>query len=172
MSALEFRLQGAWIVSKGHPQSKRMKPGWQFFVLILALLLVLYPPQTAQAAGSSCQCVDYVKHRFNLTGNSPNAKSFGSYLMKNGFTQVSAPQIGAVAVQQPAFGQGVSSYGHVSVITAVSKDGKFWQITTIGANQARKMTTQYHCSNVGTVKWAKYPQSWGADKIAYWIPPG
>ena len=172
MSALEFMLQGGWIMSKGHQQSKRMKPSWLFFVLIIALLLGLYPQKTVQAAVSSCQCVDYVKHRFNLMGNSTNAKNFAAYLMKNGFTQVSTPQVGAVAVQQPAFGQGVSSSGHVSVITAVSKDGKFWQITTIGANQARKMTTQYHCSNVGTVKWAKYPQSWGADKIAYWIPPG
>ena len=157
-------------MANGQPHSKRLRSRWLFIMAILALLLVLIPQRTAQAA-SSCQCIDYVRHRFNLTGKSANARSFGPYLAKNGFTQVSDPQVGAVAVQQPAFGQGVSSYGHVSVITAVSSVGNYWQITTVGANQARKKYTSYSCSNVGTVLWGKYPKSWGNDRISYWVPP-
>ena len=158
-------------MSKGQPHTRRMKSRWLFILVILALLLVLFPERTAQAAVSSCQCVDYVKHRFHLTGISGNAKDFGPYLSKNGFKQVSAPQVGAVAVMQSAFGQYVSSYGHVSVITAVSGDSKYWQITTLGANQGGKKLTQYSCSNVGKVKWGQYLKSWGADKITYWVPP-
>jgi hypothetical protein len=171
LRAFEFMLRGGWIMANGHQTSKRMRPGWLYLVGILALLVVLIPQKTVQASASSCQCVDYVKNRFHLTGRSRSAKDFASYLKANGFTQVSSPQVGAVAVQQPAFGQGVSTLGHVSVITAVSSVGKYWQITTIGANQARKKTTQYNCSNVGVVLWGKYPKSWGADKITYWAPP-
>jgi len=160
-------------MSKGQQQSKRMRSSWLYLAMMLALLLALCPQKTAQAAASSCQCVDYVRNRFHLTGRSRSAKDFGSYLKANGFTQVSSPQVGAVAVQQPAFGQGVSTTsGHVSVITAVSNLGKYWQITTIGANQGRrKTTTQYNCSNVGVTLWGKYPKTWGADKITYWAPP-
>jgi hypothetical protein len=154
------------------PQTKRMKSGWLFIVVILALLLVLLPGRTAQgAAASTCQCVDYVKNRFKLTGVSGNAKDFGAYLSKNGFKQVYKPKVGAVAVMQPEFGQYVSSYGHVSVITAVGGDTNNWQITTVGANQGATKVTGYNCSNVGTVKWGKYPKSWGATKISYWMPP-
>lgn len=158
-------------MSQGQQQFNRMNRTWLIFVVILSLMLVFYPQKTAQAAGSSCQCVDYVRHRFNLTGNSGYAMNFGSFLQAKGFTQSSTPRVGAVAVMQPAFGQGVSTAGHVSVITAVKSVGKYWQITTIGANQSRKRSAQYNCSNVGTVLWGRYPKSWGANRITYWISP-
>ena len=157
-------------------QSKKadlLKSSWRIATILLVLLLVLYPQKIVQAAAAStCQCTAYIQHRFGITGGGPYAKDYGPFLKTKGFKQLSSPEVGAVAVMQPSFGWGVSTVaGHVSVITAVANLGKYWQITTIGANQSSAHMTQDGCTNVGYVTWPKYPKSWGANRISYWLPP-
>lgn len=70
------------------------------------------------AAWGRCWCTDFVKQKFNLTGNVPNAKDFGPYLINNGFrvlTSSEVPRPGDVAVLQPSF-PGASEVGHVGFL--------------------------------------------------------
>lgn len=118
---------------------------------------------------SGCQCVDYIKNRFNLSGNMVNAKDMGSILIANGFKKITAPQVGAVVVFQPGFGSSFSPNGHVAVITtAPTLIGSNWSGLQIeSANQPQVgWMTKYNCTNVSDEPIGTYPKS--STYIAYY----
>jgi len=144
------------------------------FVRLIALLtfvLLVFPVNHVQA-DTSCQCVDYIKNRYALTGaigGSGGAKDMGSYLSARGFVRINNPTVGAVVILKPPFGRGVNATaGHVAVITSVSDLGSDWRITIRGANQNSGSSTEYNCTNVGNWSPSSYPKSFGTTQIEYW----
>jgi|GEM_PF-4625739 len=150
-----------------------MKSFFFRILLITMLVSIVFPlPSHDAQAASYCQCVDYVKNRYQLSGSiggSGGAKDMGPYLRDRGFVQLSTPFVGAVVILKPAFGRGVNAtYGHVAVITAVQDLGTDWRITIRGANQSGSVWTEYNCTNVSSWQPSSYPKSFGTDKIEYW----
>jgi hypothetical protein len=143
------------------------------FILVLTICtLVLSIPGISVQAASSCQCVQYIKNRYQLSGSvggSGGAKDMGSYLRDRGFVQLNSPSVGAVVILKPSFGRGVDgTYGHVAVITAVQDLSSDWRITIKGSNQGSSVWTEYECTNVASWQPSSYPKSFGTDKVEYW----
>jgi len=116
-----------------------------------------------------CQCVDYIRHRFNLTGALGNAKDMGTSLLAQGFHQLTTPQIGAVVVMKPTFPGADPTNGHVAVILTVSNGStnQYWVIRTRGANQdLGTRFADYTCTNVSDEGWGQYLKT--ATNIAYY----
>lgn len=132
---------------------------------------------------SRCECVDYIKNRYGLTGSigvNGGARYMGAYLEARGFVRVSEPQVGAVVVFQPAFGPGINqTYGHVAVITSVISQDNRWKISVRGARQNEDslgrpkpdvlVVTENNCNNVNTTSLAAYLKTWGTDRLAYYV---
>jgi surface antigen len=154
------------------------KRQWFKVVLLAGLLLTILLTSLstisvaapAQGGARYCQCVEYAKNRFGLSGSAGRAKDMGSFLKARGFRQISNPQVGAVVIFQPSFGKGIDQgAGHVGVITQVSSvdRDRQWQVTVRGANQGGSLFTEYSCNNVSNVRFKSYPK--GSSSISYWI---
>lgn len=151
-----------------------MKKRMFYIIFLMLFLAVLVVPAQKATAAYSCQCVEYIKNKYGLSGSvggNGGAKNMGPYLTARGFTQVYSPVVGAVVVFQPKFSStGVDqTYGHVGVISAVSDLGSYWQITVTGANQSGTKYTDANCSNVTNIRFAKYNKSWGTDYLSYYV---
>lgn len=139
----------------------------------------------AEAPAHACQCVEYVKNRFGLTGSvgsksTPGyARYMGKYLQDRGFRSIPEPRSGAVVIFQPAFGRSVhQEAGHVGVIASVQsvKGGRDWKISVRGANQAQRVAAgpgvlyvwvrEHRCSNVNTIPFAAYSKQ--NRNVSYW----
>lgn len=130
-----------------------------------SLLLSATPSQAAD----SCQCVEYVKRRFGLSGAVGNAKDMEPALAARGFRQVSQPQAGAIAIFQPAFSQYTrvdQTYGHVGVISDFQDLGNQWKIRILSSNSGGT-TTDYNCKNVNDIWYKPYPKN--TTTISYWV---
>ncbi|MGI8551417.1 MAG: CHAP domain-containing protein [Dehalococcoidia bacterium] len=140
-------------------------------VAFLSLGLASAPP-TANASPHWCECVEYVKSRFGLTGAAGDAKDMGPFLQRHGFRKVSAPQTGAVIIIQPAFFHSGSGaiYGHVGVIDGVASvdKGRTWAIAVHGSNQLGSMFNGSNCSNVTLSAKSILKTS---HLATYWAPP-
>jgi surface antigen len=120
-------------------------------------------------AADFCQCVEYVKRRFGLSGAVGNAKDMRPALAARGFRQVSQPEIGAIAIFQPAFSQYTrvdQTYGHVGVISDSQDLGNQWKIRLLSSNSGGK-TTDYNCNNVNDIWYKSYPKN--TNSISYWV---
>lgn len=144
----------------------------KILLVVSILALVLTAPGSSVQAATPCECVQYIKNRYQLSGSiggSGGAKDMGAYLRDRGFVQLYSPFVGAVVILKPAFGHGVNAtYGHVAVITAVQDLGADWRITIKGANQGGTISTEYECTNVSYWQPSSYAKSFGTDKIEYW----
>jgi hypothetical protein len=138
--------------------------------LTLFLLFNVFAPSFTVKAAVWCQCVQYIKNRFQLSGAiglSGGAKDMGQYLAARGFAQLWVPSVGAVMIMKPAFGGVDATYGHVGLIVDVIDRGDKWQVTLRGSNQPGTTWTEYDCTNVSN--WVRlYPKTYGADKVEYW----
>jgi hypothetical protein len=111
---------------------------------------------TPAEAASWCQCVDYVKNAYGLSGaigGSGGAKDMGSYLAARGFRQLYGPanlQAWAVAIFQPGFGSGINqTYGHVGLVAQYwYSGGGYWTVVLRGANQPGYTWIEKGCTNV------------------------
>lgn len=120
-------------------------------------------------AADRCECVEYVKRRFGLSGAVGNAKDMGPALTARGFRQVSQPQTGAIAIFQPAFSQYTrvdQTYGHVGVISDLQDMGNQWKIRILSSNSGGK-TTEFNCNNVNDIWYKPYPKN--TNSISYWV---
>src|SRR4028118_374356 len=82
-----------------------------------------------------CQCVEYVKRRFGLSGAVGNAKDMIYSLPKLGFRQISSPQNGAIVVMQPSVAGADSQFGHVGVVEQYTTTGNSLTLKIRGTNQ-------------------------------------
>lgn len=132
-----------------------------------ASTLLAATPAAAHSPAHVCQCVDYIKHVYGLTGAMGNAKDMGPALQSRGFTRLSSPQVGAVVIFQPSFGGVNSTYGHVGIIRAVwqTNYGRNWQVTVRAANQGGWQTIS-NCKNVNDVTFHSYTK--GSAAVAYY----
>lgn len=144
--------------------------------LVVLLTFTVVPGSVSYAAttkASVCSCVQYVKNRFGLSGAIGGigaAKDMGPYLQARGFRRVSAPQVGAIVIFQPAFGTGINqTYGHVGVVAAVSSvnNNTQWRVAVTGANQGGSLFTSSNCSNVSTLYYKSYAKT--TSSVSYWI---
>jgi hypothetical protein len=119
-------------------------------------------PKPALAV-EACQCVKYIANRYGISIPA-NAKDVGPVLARNGFRQVSGPQVGAVVVMQPTFPGANTTYGHVGVVQSVQSGGK---ISVRGANQIGTKFTEYNCNNVTVIGFAQSVT--GRRDVAFWV---
>jgi surface antigen len=134
--------------------------------------LTAYAPAAVDAAGHSCQCVEYVKSYFGLKGAAGDAKDMAPFLAAHGFHRISAPIPGAVVIIQPRFYSSgpAAVYGHVAIVKSVTASGtSSWKLDIRGGNQSGKEFTASGCSNV-TEKTIG-PISRTSQAASYWAPP-
>lgn len=101
-----------------------------------------------------CQCVDYIRNRFNLNGYYGNAKDWHNNLIKAGYKTTANPKAGDIVIFQPSFGGVNTTYGHIAAV--VSYSYTYNTQTRVGT---RKLTdrsantggtsTESNCNNVG-----------------------
>lgn len=140
-----------------------------FVVMLVLILSLALPTSIAKATPPNCTCVEYVKAYFGITEAVGNAKDMGTWLINHGFSQVSSPQAGVVAVMQPGFPGADATYGHVGIIDSVSDQGSNWKITLRGANQSSGSAfSEFGCSNVRNTSWSAYSKT--NTKIKYYKP--
>lgn len=129
--------------------------------LLFLLFYVLLPSHYGRAKpvadqASWCQCVDYVRNRFQLGYGGPGfvgAADMGPYLEAQRFARLSEPAAGTIIVFQRWFGFGIdTTYGHVGVVTAATPDGGGWQLIVRGARQTYQEWTEYGCTNVSDMQ--------------------
>jgi hypothetical protein len=146
-----------------------------FSAMAFAVPWLPTPATTAVAeAAGFCECVQYVKNAYGLTGaigGSGGAKDMGPYLEARGFHRVAGPadiQQWAVAVFQPGFGSGVNqTYGHVGLVAQYSNAGDGnWNVVLRGSNQGGNTWTEKECTNVSD--WSlRVPI--GSPHVSYWV---
>ncbi|MEQ8754251.1 MAG: ricin-type beta-trefoil lectin domain protein [Coleofasciculus sp. G1-WW12-02] len=130
-----------------------------------SILLSTAPSQAAQ----HCECVEYVKRRFGLSGAVGNAKDMGPALAARGFRQVSQPQVGAIAIFQPGFSRYTfvnQTYGHVGVISQVRNLGDKWQILVDNTNFGGHGVS-LNCNNFSKNWYNPYPKN--TSTVSYWV---
>jgi hypothetical protein len=142
-------------------------------VLLLLLLFVVVPRSGFNAPHESarwCQCVDYVRNRFNLApgGNFVGAADMGPYLEAQGYGRIPDPVVGAIIVFPRWFGSGINAtYGHVGVVTTVdTSDPANWHLTVRGARQTHPEWTESGCSNVSDMDHIVVPR--GSDVVGFY----
>jgi hypothetical protein len=122
-------------------------------LMVVSIAVLLPPAGIARAATPSaaqfCQCVEYVKNKFHLSGSAGQAKNMGPYLQARGFVKLTVPRPGEVIIMQPGFHTN-SSAGHVAIIQTVveTNKGKSWKITVRGANQPGSRWIEANCTDV------------------------
>ncbi len=149
-------------------------------VLLLLLLFVVVPRSGFNAPHESarwCQCVDYVRNRFNLApgGNFVGAADMGPYLEAQGYGRIPDPVVGAIIVFPRWFGAGIdATYGHVGVVTAIdTSDPANWHLTVRGARQTHPEWTENGCSNVSDMDHIVVPRGSGVASFYHAAPrPG
>lgn len=144
------------------------------FMLVITLVLpqqsaLARPDAPALAAAVNCSCVVYVQNRYNLAKPWVNsAKDMGPVLKRNGFRQVTTPQIGAVVVMQPKFPGANGTHGHVGVIEKLSSPTPTqWKLKLRQGSSATSGATEYGCKNIQSIEWAAYPKT--NTLITYWV---
>jgi surface antigen len=122
----------------------------------------LFTPQSAIAA-ETCQCVKYIANRYGISIPA-NAKDVGPVLARNGFRQVSGPQVGAVVIMQPTFPGADKTYGHIGVVESLQSGGK---ISVRGANQLGNKFTENNCNNVTVIGFLSSVT--GRSDVSFWV---
>jgi hypothetical protein len=129
-------------------------------------------PTKAKPGPHWCECVEYIKNRFGLTGAAGDAKDMGPFLAKNGFKRSAIPIPGGVVIIQPGFypsGSG-AVYGHAALIQSIYPAGKYaWRLTLVAANQSGAKFTAADCTDVSIKDFAPIP--WTSKMFSYWAPP-
>ncbi|MEV5433190.1 hypothetical protein [Streptomyces sp. NPDC052701] len=127
--------------------------------LAFALSLQLHPPFASAVArtptyevkaASFCQCGEYVRRYYSLTGEmAPSAKDMGPVLKRNGFKYVGhgiVPSKGDVAIW--AANTGIAgAHGHIAVAASATWDSPGYVVKFKGANQGGS-STHLNCNNV------------------------
>ena len=145
--------------------SKRVRGGLMAIAIAGSGMLVTAGPASAHGSAPRCQCVDYIKHSYDINGSTGNAKDMGRSLVNNyGFRKVSAPVVGAIVVFQPSFGQVNPTYGHVGRVIGVSDSGGSWRITVRSANNGGSQTV-LDCNNMND---KAYSAAKSSGSIAYY----
>lgn len=148
---------------------------WRGLVLALGVvagMLLAGPPPVSAEGPHRCECVEFIKRTFGLSGAAGNAKDMEPYLAARGFRRLAGPVPGAVAVFQPGLYSGGpgSIYGHVAIVVALTTaDSRTWAFTARSANQTGAQYTAYTCSNVSVKGFGPFPR--GSRLISYWLPP-
>ncbi len=148
--------------------SSRVRAGMVAFALLVpgSAVLVSATPAGAHAPAHWCQCVDYIKHVYGITGATGNAKDMGSALTgRYGFKRLSSPVSGAVVIFQPSFPGADRTYGHVGIIQSVADRGSQWQLRVRGANQGGNQRIS-NCTNVNDVTFSSYGK--GSGLVSYY----
>lgn len=137
-------------------------------MLVLICSLLAIPTTEGEATPPNCSCVEFVKGAYGIFNATGDAKNMGAWLLNHGFSKVSSPRPGAVAVMQPTFPGANTTYGHVGVITKVTDLGSKWQIVVRGSNQSvgSSLFTEFGCSNVRDTTWGSYNKT--DTRIAYY----
>jgi hypothetical protein len=119
----------------------------------------------------SCQCVEYVKSRFGLTGGTGGngaAAQMGPYLLNNGFRSQTNPAVGAIMVIQPYAVAGAKGAGHVAVVGSYSDGGSVWNVSmqSTNWNDGNNIYQSYSCNNFGTAT-VSAPKD--GSKVLYYV---
>jgi surface antigen len=116
-------------------------------------------------ASNYCQCVEYVKRKFNLQGPVGNAKDMINSLPKRGFKQTTV-QAGAIVIMQPSFPGADRTYGHVGIVESIRESKGRKYITVRGANQAGNRFAEANCNNVSVIGFGSAVDNVGS--ISFW----
>lgn len=132
------------------------------------------PEPAPVSAGSThfCECVEFVKSRFGLSGAAGNAKDMGAFLAKHGFRRSDTPAAGGVVIFQPgAYKSGDGAiFGHVGVIESTAPAApNGWFVGVRGANQTGTRFADQGCSDVTFKSYGPFPR--GSSLVSYWLPP-
>ena len=150
-------------------RSTPLRAGMLAFALAgcgLLSTIVAPPPAAAHNGTHWCQCVDYIKHYYGISGSTGNAKDMGPNLVRYyGFRRIYTPVVGAVVIFQPAFGSVNAYYGHVGRIVAVTDLGTYWQVKVRSANYGGSQTMS-NCTNMNDVVFHKYTK--GSSAVSYY----
>jgi surface antigen len=116
-------------------------------------------------AANWCWCTNYVRNRFGLSNDFPNATDWNDgYLQRNGFVQTSAKP-GAIVVMEGSSAFTSDSRGHVGVVESIDSSGR---ITVRGANQSMGTSpvTESDCTNVRSTPFGTSIN--GRSDISFW----
>ena len=109
----------------------------------------------AKVDAVSCQCVQYIRNRFGLSGYYGNAKDWHSNLIKAGYKVTAYPVYGDIIVFQPSFGGVDATYGHIAAV--VSYEYSYNTKTKVGTRTLKHRgantggsETESNCNNVKT----------------------
>jgi hypothetical protein len=142
-----------------------------------ASMLMLLPasPAAAHSYMHTCECVEYIKHYYGLSGdvtgaNSISAKDMGPGLRARGFVQVSRPQANAVVIFQPAYGSGANAtHGHVARVRSFreSNAGKNWTLSLTSANFGDPTHKANNCNNLRNHDTRSFAK--GLSSVSYYV---
>jgi len=111
-----------------------------------------------------CQCVDYVRNRFSLSGSGDAYTWDDGKLQANGYSKVN-PKVGTIVVMERNFPTANTSAGHIGVVE--SYDSITGRIVVRGANQgSTNLITEHGCNNVNL--WAISTSVNGRTDISFW----
>jgi surface antigen len=136
-------------------------------ILASTIPLVVLKAAPANAAGF-CQCPDYIQNKTGIR-NTQDAKNWDNTLLpSNGYSRLSGPRAGAIAVMEANFPGADTTYGHIGYVEQVLSNG---QIDLRGTNQSvgGNPFTEANCTNVRITRFGTSTTGEHASKISFWV---